>query len=41
MIGLGVDAMHTYYPAFNFVIWAGQSADEALANALLETMGEA
>ncbi len=41
IIHMGVETMHTYYPAINFVIWAGQSADEALKNALLETMGEA
>ena len=41
IIHLGVETMHTYYPAINFVIWAGQTADEALKNALLETMGEA
>ncbi len=41
MIGHGVTATHTYYPALNFVIWAGQTAQEALKNALFETMGEA
>ena len=41
IIHMGVETMHTYYPAINFVIWAGQPASEALKNALLETMGEA
>ncbi len=41
IIHTGVESMHTYYPAINFVIWAGQSAEESLKNALLETMGEA
>ena len=41
MVSLGVDAMHHYYPAFNFVIWGGLDAEKALECALLETMGEA
>jgi hypothetical protein len=41
LIRTGVDATHTYYPAINFVIWAGHSAERALQSALLETMGEA
>ena len=41
MVALGVDAMHHYFPAFNFVIWAGLDAEKALESALLETMGEA
>lgn len=30
-----------YHPAFQFVIWAGKTADEALAACLFETVGEA
>ena len=30
-----------YHPAFQFVIWAGKSAEEALAACLFETIGEA
>ncbi len=41
LIHLGLNAVQTYYPAFQFVIWAGHSAEEALDSALLETMGEA
>ena len=41
MIRIGVRTTHTYYPAIQFVIWAGHSAPDALKNALLETMGEA
>ena len=41
LIHLGLAAVQTYYPAFQFVIWAGHSAEEALDSALLETMGEA
>ena len=41
MVSIGVDAVHHYYPAFNFAIWGGLSAEKALECALLETMGEA
>lgn len=30
-----------FYPAFQFVIWGGKTASEALAAAILETVGEA
>ncbi|HYC05994.1 MAG TPA: YbjN domain-containing protein [Azospirillaceae bacterium] len=30
-----------YYPAFQFVIWGGKSASEAVTAAILDTMGEA
>ncbi len=35
------DACERYYPAFQFVIWAGQSARAALEAVMLETSGEA
>ncbi len=41
MIGLAVDTCQRYYPAIQFVIWAGHSAAQALDSALLETHGEA
>ncbi len=41
MIRIGVQTTQTYYPAIQFVIWAGYKAEDALKNALLETMGEA
>jgi hypothetical protein len=41
LIRAGVDSYQRYFPAMQFVIWAGQSADAALENALLETVGEA
>jgi hypothetical protein len=41
LIRAGVDACQRYYPALQFVIWAGQTAEAALDNALLETQGEA
>jgi hypothetical protein len=41
LIRAGVDACQRYFPALQFVIWAGQSAEAALENALLETQGQA
>jgi hypothetical protein len=36
-----IAACERYYQAFQFVIWAGRSAREALDAALFETAGEA
>ena len=39
-----VGAIHgceRYYPAFQFVIWAGKSTEEAMAAAMFDTAGEA
>ena len=41
MIRSGLDNCQRYFPAIQFVIWAGYSAEKALGNALLETHGEA
>ena len=41
LIGLALDACERYFPAFQFVIWAGKSAAEAIESSLLETQGEA
>jgi hypothetical protein len=41
LIRAGLDACQRFYPALQFVIWANQSAEAALENALLETQGEA
>ena len=30
-----------FYPAFQYVIWGGKSADDAIAAAMIETVGEA
>ena len=30
-----------YYPAFQFVVWAGKSAAEAMSAAMFDTEGEA
>ena len=34
-------ACERYYPAFQFVVWAGKSAEEAIQSSLLEAQGEA
>jgi hypothetical protein len=39
-----VSAIHScerYYPAFQFVVWAGKTAAEAMSAAMFDTMGEA
>lgn len=36
-----IEAAERFVPAFNFVIWAGKSPEEAIAAAMFETDGEA
>jgi hypothetical protein len=36
-----VEACERYFQAFQFVVWAGKSASEALQSVLFETVGEA
>jgi hypothetical protein len=36
-----LDSCERYYPAFQFVVWSGKSAREALDAAMFETAGEA
>lgn len=36
-----VEACERYYQAFQFILWAGKSAPDALAGTLFETVGEA
>ena len=36
-----IDAVERYFPAFQFVIWAGKTAREAIDAAMFETVGEA
>ncbi len=40
-IEAGVQACDRYYQCFNFVLWSGRTAKEALDTALFETVGEA
>ena len=41
MMKASVDACERYYQAFQFVVWAGKGAREALDAVLFETQGEA
>ena len=41
LLNAAVEACERYYQAFQFVLWAGKSAREALEGALFETEGEA
>jgi hypothetical protein len=41
LVDLAVAECERFYPAFQFVIWGGKSAREAVAASLLETAGEA
>ena len=41
LIRLGVESCERYYPAVQYVCWAGKTASAALESSLLETMGEA
>ena len=41
LICLALDSCERYFPVFQFVIWAGKSAEQALELSLLETLGQA
>jgi hypothetical protein len=41
MMAAGLEAVDRFLPAFNHVVWAGQSPAEATKAALFETVGEA
>ena len=41
VLGSALDACERYYPAFQFVVWAGKPAREAMESAMFETSGEA
>lgn len=41
LIKVAVEACEKYYQAFQFVVWAGKTAPEALETILFETAGEA
>jgi hypothetical protein len=40
-LAAAVDALDRFYPAFNFLIWADKTPEEAIASSLFETAGEA
>jgi hypothetical protein len=41
LLTAAVDACERYFPAFQFVVWAGKSAREALDAAMFDTSGQA
>jgi hypothetical protein len=41
LIHLALETAERYFPAVQFVVWAGQSATEALEAAMIDTWGEA
>lgn len=41
VVEVAVIECEKFYPAFQFVIWAGKTASEAIEAAMLDTMGEA
>jgi hypothetical protein len=41
VLAAALDAADQFLPAFNFVVWAGKSAEEAVAAVVFETHGEA
>jgi hypothetical protein len=41
LLSTALDACERYFPAFQFVVWAGKSAREALDAAMFETQGQA
>jgi hypothetical protein len=41
MLQAALDACERYYQAFQFVIWAGKRAEDAIASAMFDTEGQA
>jgi hypothetical protein len=41
LMEIAVSECDRFYPAFQFVIWGGKSPAEAIAAAMLDTVGEA
>ena len=41
LLGQALDACERYFPAYQFVVWAGKAAREALDATMFETSGEA
>jgi hypothetical protein len=41
LLTAGLDACERYFPGFQFVVWAGKSAREALDASMFETSGQA
>ena len=41
LLGAASNACERYYPAYQFVVWAGEGAEESLQAAMFETRGQA
>jgi hypothetical protein len=41
LMELAMAECERYYPAFQFVIWGGRTAEDAIASSLLDTVGQA
>ncbi|MEQ9449444.1 MAG: hypothetical protein RLN70_11160, partial [Rhodospirillaceae bacterium] len=41
LMDLAMSECERYYPAFQFVIWGGRTAEDAITSSLLDTVGEA
>ena len=41
LLGTALDSCERYFPAFQFVVWAGKGAREAMDSAMFDTSGEA
>ena len=41
ILGSAVDSCERYYPAFQYVAWAGKSVGDAMSSVMLQTVGEA
>jgi len=41
VLGTALDSCERYFPAFQFVVWAGKSARDAMDSVMFETSGEA
>ena len=41
IIQMALSSCERYFPAFQYVIWAGKTAEEAIRSSILETAGEA
>jgi hypothetical protein len=41
MLSGAIGACERYYPALQFVVWAGKSAPDAMSAAMFDTEGEA
>jgi len=41
LVDIALNESERFYPAFQFVLWGGKTPDDAIAAALLDTVGEA